>query len=149
MHPGARVTNRCSAVAAGSQCNCCVQCEAAISTRTTAASTTCGAAAALTLAAAACLAGNDPELMDHLPDVSSCSRNEIIYPRPGPYDYEHPIRASGAKLVTIDYDAADALAQIETAITPRTAAIGYVWLETNEQPHSGQKLAGGAVVPLH
>lgn len=95
---------------------------------------TCGAAAGLTLAAAACLAGNDPELMDRLPDASSCPRNEIIYPRPGPYDYEHPVRAAGAKLVTIDYSAADVLAQIKAAINPRTAAVGYVWLGTHENP---------------
>ncbi len=50
---------------------------------------TCGASAALTLAAAACLAGNRPEIMDQLPDVSGCPRHEIIYPEPGPFDYDH------------------------------------------------------------
>jgi L-seryl-tRNA(Ser) seleniumtransferase len=95
---------------------------------------TCGASAALTLAAAACLAGNNPDLMDRLPDVSDCPRREVIYPRPGPYDYDHAVRTAGARLVIIDYDAADALEQIEAAIGPRTAAIGYVWLGSNERP---------------
>ena len=95
---------------------------------------TCGAGAALTLAAAACLAGNRPEIMDQLPDVSACPRNEIIFPIPGPFDYDHAIRLSGAKLVPIDYRAADALRQIEQAITPRTAAIGFVWLRMDERP---------------
>jgi len=95
---------------------------------------TCGAGAALSLAAAACLAGNRPEMMDRLPDVSDCPRHEIIFPKPGPFDYDHAIRLAGAKLVLIDYRADDALQQIEAAITPQTAAIGYVWLQTDERP---------------
>jgi D-glucosaminate-6-phosphate ammonia-lyase len=95
---------------------------------------TCGAGAALTLATAACLAGNQPEIMDQLPDVSACPRNEIIFPVPGPFDYDHAIRLSGARLVLINYRADDALRQIERAITPRTAAIGFVWLRVDERP---------------
>lgn len=95
---------------------------------------TCGAGAALSLAAAACLAGNRPEIMDQLPDVSGCSRHQIIFPRPGPYDYDHALRLAGAQLVLIDYRADDALQQIERAITPQTAAIGYVWLQMEERP---------------
>lgn len=95
---------------------------------------TCGASAALSLAAAACLAGNLPEVMDALPDVSACPRNEIIFPIPGPFDYDHALRVSGAKLVFVDYHADDALRQIEQAIGPKTAAIGYVWLEVTERP---------------
>jgi len=95
---------------------------------------TSGAAAALTLAAAACLAGNQPDLMDQLPDTSNCPRNEIIYPTAGPFDYDHAIRLSGAKLVSIDYRAPSALEQIERAIHARTAAIGYVWYRIEESP---------------
>lgn len=98
---------------------------------------TSGASAALALAAAACLAGNDPDIMDRLPDTTRCVRDEIIYPISGPYDYDHPIRMAGAKLVTADYRAEDALTQIEQAITPRTAAIGYVWLTLQEMPDIG------------
>lgn len=88
---------------------------------------TAGAGAALTLAAAACLAGNRPEIMDELPDVSNCPQHEIIYPSAGPFDYDHAIRLAGAKLVSIEYRDADALQQIEKAINSKTAAIGYVW----------------------
>lgn len=95
---------------------------------------TCGAAGGLTLAAAACMAGNDPDIMDRLPDVSGCARNEIIYPLPGPFDYDHAIRMSGAMTIFVDYRAPDALAQISSLITPRTAAIGFVWMGVNEQP---------------
>lgn len=95
---------------------------------------TAGAGAALTVAAAACLAGNDPEIMDQLPDVSKCTRTEIIYPEPGAFDYDHAIRASGAKLVTVDYKASDALKRIEGAINERTAALGTVWHGVDEKP---------------
>ena len=95
---------------------------------------TCGAGAALTLAAAACLAGSRPDIIDQLPDVSGCPRDEIIYPSPGPFDYDHAIRLSGAKLKLIDYRALDALQQIEQAITSKTAAVGFVWLRVDEKP---------------
>lgn len=95
---------------------------------------TCGAGAALTLAAAACLAGNSPEIMDQLPDVSNCPRSEIIYPNAGPFDYDHAIRLAGARLVSLDYRAPDALEQIERAINSKTAAIGYVWYGVEQRP---------------
>lgn len=95
---------------------------------------TAGAGAALTLAAAACLTGNSTDLMDQLPDVSNCPRNEIIFPQTGPFDYDHAIRLSGARLITINYRDPDALAQIERSITSRTAAIGYVWYGTTQAP---------------
>lgn len=93
---------------------------------------TCGAAAALTLGAAACLAGNDPDIMDLLPDTASLTRREIIYPKPGDFHYDHAVRLSGAKVIEVDYDAPDALAQIEAAISECTAAIGYVWLSVDQ-----------------
>ena len=95
---------------------------------------TCGAGAALTLAAAACLAGNSPEIMDQLPDVTNCPRQEIIYPAAGPFDYDHAIRLAGARLISIDYQTPDALEQIERAINSQTAAIGYVWYGVTERP---------------
>lgn len=95
---------------------------------------TCGAGAALTLAAAACLAGNDPDMMEALPDTSALKRKNIIYPHPHQFDYDHPIRNSGAKVLFIDYDEADSLQQIESAINDQTAAIGYVWKRMNQKP---------------
>jgi L-seryl-tRNA(Ser) seleniumtransferase len=95
---------------------------------------TCGAGAALTLAAAACLAGNDPDRMDRLPDATDLPRNRIVYPRPGPFDYDHAIRLSGAILDALDYDRPDALEDIERTIGPKTAAIGYVWHRMDQRP---------------
>jgi L-seryl-tRNA(Ser) seleniumtransferase len=88
---------------------------------------TCGAAAGLTLAAAACLAGSDPNRMDRLPDASEFPRNEIVYPQVSRFQYEHAVRASGARLVELDYEAEDALDRIQAAVGPRTAALGYAW----------------------
>jgi D-glucosaminate-6-phosphate ammonia-lyase len=95
---------------------------------------TCGAAAGLTLAAAAAMVGAHVEQMDQLPDTSGIEHNEIIYPQAGPFDYDHPLRTSGARLVTLDYRAADALERIAAAIGPRTAAVGYAWLHVDERP---------------
>jgi L-seryl-tRNA(Ser) seleniumtransferase len=95
---------------------------------------TCGAAAALSLAAAACLCRNDPDRMNALPDTTGFDRDEIVFPAPGFYDYDHSVRLSGARLIALDYNADNALEQIAAAINPRTAAIGYVWLRTDERP---------------
>jgi len=95
---------------------------------------TSGAGAALSIGAAAILAGNDPDIMDRLPDVSTCKRTEIIYPIPGPFDYDHAVRLSGARLITIDYAASDAIERIERAINSKTAAIGFVWNGIQEKP---------------
>lgn len=95
---------------------------------------TCGAGAGLALAAAACLAGNDPDIMEALPDTSSLKRKNIIYPRPYTFDYDHAVRVSGAKLILIDYDEANSLQQIESAINDQTAAIGYVWKRMHQTP---------------
>lgn len=102
---------------------------------------TCGATAGLALSAAACLARNDVDVMDRLPAVSSLPRHEIIYPFLSPYDYDHAVRLSGAKLVQVEYLAPDALRQIEANIDENTAAIGYVWQRVEERPNLS-KLAG-------
>lgn len=104
------------------------------STCTEAGIVTSGASSALTLAAAAVLSGDDPEIMDRLPDTSGCARHEIIYPIPGPYDYDHAIRLSGARMVAVDYQAIDAMERIAQQITPQTAAIGYVWSSIVQRP---------------
>jgi L-seryl-tRNA(Ser) seleniumtransferase len=99
---------------------------------------TCGAGAALTLAAAACLVGNDPHAMDRLPDTTILARNRIIYPKPGPYDYDHAIRLSGAVLDILDYNLPDILTRIQRTIGPKTAAMGYVWQRTRQHPTLGE-----------
>jgi L-seryl-tRNA(Ser) seleniumtransferase len=99
---------------------------------------TCGAAAALSLASAACLVGNDPDRMDELPDVSHCSRFEIVHPRPYRFGYDHALRLAGARLVIVDYTAADGLSAIARAIGSRTAAVAFVCADQR----SGADLAG-------
>jgi L-seryl-tRNA(Ser) seleniumtransferase len=95
---------------------------------------TCGAGAALTLAGAACLAGSDIEKMEALPDTSNFSRNRIVYPTPHDFDYDHAVRLCGATIDFVDYEKSDALSLIENAISPQTAAVGYVWKRTNQKP---------------
>jgi L-seryl-tRNA(Ser) seleniumtransferase len=95
---------------------------------------TCGAGAALTLAAAACLAGNDPDRMDRLPDTTGFARRRIVFPRPAEYDYDHAIRASGAVLDLVPFDDPPTLDRIDAAIHADTAAIGYVWKRIGQQP---------------
>lgn len=96
---------------------------------------TCGAGAALTLAGAACLAGNDTDVMESLPDTSMLVRRRIIYPQPHRYDYDHAIRLSGALLDLVDFSAPNALEVIENRIGPQTAAIGYVWKHMGQTPN--------------
>jgi L-seryl-tRNA(Ser) seleniumtransferase len=95
---------------------------------------TCGAGAALTLAGAACLAGNDIAKMEALPDTSNFARNRIVFPTPHAFDYDHAVRLCGAQMDFVDYEKNDALSKIEAAISPRTAAVGYVWKRTAQTP---------------
>jgi D-glucosaminate-6-phosphate ammonia-lyase len=94
---------------------------------------TSGASAGLMLGAAACIAGLDPQAMEHLPDTSGL-RNEFIVPRSHRNYYDHAIRACGGCLIEVGY--ADRLVgvgvrdteawEIARAITPKTAGIFYV-----------------------
>jgi D-glucosaminate-6-phosphate ammonia-lyase len=94
---------------------------------------TSGASAGLMLGAAACIAGLDPQAMEHLPDTSGL-RNEFIVPRSHRNSYDHAIRACGGRLIEVGY--ADRLVgvgvrdteawEIARAITPKTAGIFYV-----------------------
>jgi D-glucosaminate-6-phosphate ammonia-lyase len=94
---------------------------------------TSGASAGLMLGAAACIAGLDPQAMEHLPDTSGL-RNEFIVPRSHRNSYDHAIRACGGCLIEVGY--ADRLVgvgvrdteawEIARAITPKTAGIFYV-----------------------
>lgn len=73
--------------------------------------------------------------MDQLPDLTGCPRNGDHLSRDGAIDYDHALRQSGARLVSIDYRAADALQRIERAINTHTAAVGFVvWQGVEERP---------------
>ena len=85
---------------------------------------TSGAAAGLTLGAAACVTGLDVDKMNRLPDTKSM-RNEAIIARSHRNGYDHAIRAAGIRFVEIGRPDPE-LADIERAISGRTAAIAYV-----------------------
>lgn len=93
---------------------------------------TTGAAAALTLAAAAAMTRWDIARMAALPQTDSFP-NEILLPRTHYTQYAHALRASGARIVDIGHNDRGTGAgvrgieawEIETAITPRTAAFAF------------------------
>lgn len=99
-----------------------------------------GASACLLLGTAACIAGLDPGRMARLPDTRGMN-NEVIMVRSQRNFYDHAIRAAGATIIEVGLPDRYAGAgvrdaeiwEIETAITPRTAAIFHV-ADTNAQP---------------
>jgi L-seryl-tRNA(Ser) seleniumtransferase len=91
-------------------------------THNEAAYVSCGAAAGLVLSTAACIAGLDEEKRARLPD-STGLKNEIIVHRRGRVGYDFAIRQAGGRLVEIGDENGASAAQLEAAITERTAAI--------------------------
>lgn len=94
---------------------------------------TSGAAAALLLGAAACLTGLDPARMGRLPDTAGM-KDEIVVARAQRNQYDHAVRATGAKLVEVGLP--DRLSgagvrdaepwEYAAAFGQRTAAVLYV-----------------------
>ncbi|MFN0168169.1 MAG: aminotransferase class V-fold PLP-dependent enzyme [Bryobacteraceae bacterium] len=85
---------------------------------------TSGAAAALTLGTAACLTGLDVTRMNRLPDTEGIP-NEIIVHRTHRNDYDHALRAAGARFVEVGYYYYTFEYEVESAITETTAAMFY------------------------
>lgn len=83
-----------------------------------------GAAGALLLAAAACIAGDDPALMNRLPDASG-ARDEIVVHRGQRIGYDHALRTAGARLVEIGFPDLTFPYELDAAIGERTAAVAY------------------------
>jgi D-glucosaminate-6-phosphate ammonia-lyase len=86
---------------------------------------TSGAAAGLTLGMAACIAGLDPLKMNRLPDTEGM-KNEVIVQRAHRNDYDHALRAAGAKVVEVGFNYATFPYEVEQAINERTAAIFFL-----------------------
>jgi L-seryl-tRNA(Ser) seleniumtransferase len=92
-----------------------------------------GASAALLLGTAACITGLDPAAMARLPDLRGL-KDEVVMVRSQRNQYDHAIRATGARIVEVGL--ADRYAgagvrdaepwEIEGAIGERTAAVHYV-----------------------
>jgi len=82
----------------------------------------CGAAAGMVLSTAACITDLDPEKRLRLPYTDGM-KNEVIVHRRGRVGYDFAIRQAGGKLVEIGTDEGATPADLESAITDRTAAI--------------------------
>jgi L-seryl-tRNA(Ser) seleniumtransferase len=80
-----------------------------------------GAAAGIALGVAAAMTGNDPALIDSLPNTSGFAKNEVIIQRVQRNGYDYSARMTGAKLIEVE-NTEDAL---EAAMSDRTAAM--VW----------------------
>ena len=93
-----------------------LRCEAALVTP--------GCAAALLLGTAACVAGDDPEAMERLPDTGSL-KGEVVIQAPQHYKYERVVRMAGVRLVAAGTPAGCARADLEAALGAGTAAVLY------------------------
>jgi uncharacterized pyridoxal phosphate-dependent enzyme len=82
----------------------------------------CGAAAGMVLSTAACITGLDAEKRAQLPDTDGM-KNEVILHRRNRVGYDFAIRQAGGKIVEIGTDEGATVADLEAAITDRTAAI--------------------------
>jgi uncharacterized pyridoxal phosphate-dependent enzyme len=78
---------------------------------------TAGCCAALTHCTAAAIAGNNPERMQHLPDLNGL-KNEVIIPAYSRNVYDHAIRMLGVKIVEVNEPS-----QLESAFNDRTAMV--------------------------
>ncbi len=102
---------------------------------------TSGAAAAMTLATAACLTRLDVARMERLPDTDGMP-NEVIMFRAHRTGYDHAIRAAGARIVEVGFNDRTVGSgvrglegwEIEAAVGPNTAAIGYAANPTRQPP---------------
>jgi L-seryl-tRNA(Ser) seleniumtransferase len=81
-----------------------------------------GAAACLAVAAAAAVAGDDPKRARQLPHID-WGRDQFIIPHSQRFGYDQAYELCGARFVEVGDDGGATLAEIESAITDRTAAI--------------------------
>src|SRR5438067_13289327 len=98
-----------------------------------AAHVTSGSAGGLLLAAAACLAGEDPDRINQLPDTSGMP-NELIIQKCQRIRYDQAFRTAGARLVEVGSAESCAPAELEAAINERTAGLIFV-----VSPHLGEQ----------
>ena len=87
-----------------------------------------GAAAGLTLATAACVAGNDPYLIQQLPNTMVPGmKNEVIVHRNQRIGYDYAVRQVGIKLIEIGNATVTHAWELERTINQKTAAI--LWFQ--------------------
>ena len=85
---------------------------------------TSGCMAALTLSTAACMAGTDPEKIGQLPDTTGM-KNEFVFQKAQRYNFDRCYTLAGGKFVEVGDEDGCTRAQMEVAIGPNTAAVGY------------------------
>jgi len=78
---------------------------------------TAGCCAALTHCAAACIAGSNPERMQRLPNLEGL-KDEVVIPAYSRNVYDHAIRMTGVKIVTVRDPS-----QLESSFNERTAMV--------------------------
>ncbi|MDQ1246261.1 MAG: Aminotransferase class V-fold PLP-dependent enzyme [Actinomycetota bacterium] len=88
---------------------------------------TTGSAGGLLLGTAACLTGLDRQKMSQLPDTTGMKREMVVQKRHR-ISFDHACRTAGAKLVEAGDGSGTTAAQLQEAITDRTAAVLYVEL---------------------
>src|SRR3954465_10232093 len=79
-----------------------------------------GAAAGLVLATAAIVAGNDPDKIKQLPDLTGM-KNEVVCHKAHRNGYDHAVRSVGVKMVEIGSVEHTDPAEMEAAINENTA----------------------------
>jgi uncharacterized pyridoxal phosphate-dependent enzyme len=76
-----------------------------------------GCAAALAHATSACISGGDPEKMQRMPDLTGL-KNEVVVPRHSRNVYDHAVRMTGVKMITVD-----TAEEFQKALGPQTAMV--------------------------
>ena len=91
-------------------------------TKNEAAYVSSGAAAGLFLATAACVAGNNPKNKEIFPRLNGF-KNEVIMQKMHRNNYDYAVRELGIEFIEIGTEDATSAADLEKAITDKTAAI--------------------------
>ena len=86
-----------------------------------------GAAGAIAIGTYACIAGEDPEKIKRLPDLTGM-KNEVIIQRVHRISYDHAVRGAGVKIVEVE-----TVEQLERAVNPRTAMVYFLPGNTNDR----------------
>jgi L-seryl-tRNA(Ser) seleniumtransferase len=88
-----------------------------------------GAAAGIVLAIAACMTGGDRDLAHKLPHTAQLDKNEVIMFRSHRNGYDFAVRQTGATVIEIGTDHHTDPAELEAALSERTAA--FIWFQGN------------------
>jgi L-seryl-tRNA(Ser) seleniumtransferase len=83
-----------------------------------------GCAAALLLGTAACVAGDDSERMEQLPDTAGM-KSEVVIQAPQHYKYERVVRMAGVRLVAAGSAELCGRSDLQACLGPATAAVLY------------------------